>query len=123
MLLVGGLVHVALSASFGALYSVFLSYRARETQTGFAREAGMGMLYGLVLWAFNFYIVAPALFPWFLQAPPLTQALLHATCYGLPLGMMFAAATRRLALPAPYEQTPAYPRPRARIHPKRRPRP
>jgi hypothetical protein len=98
-LIVGAVVHVALAAAYGAMYGVFIRYRARETRTSFAREAGLGMLYGLMIWAFDFYVVGAALFPWFLEASPLQQALLHAVGYGLPLGVLCGAATQRLAAP------------------------
>lgn len=100
IVIVGAIVHVALAAAYGAMYGVFIRYRARETRTSFAREAGLGMLYGLMIWAFDFYVVGAALFPWFLEASPLEQALLHAVGYGLPLGVLCGAATQGLGAPS-----------------------
>ena len=100
IVVVGAMVHFALAASYGAIYGVIMRYRAREPRTNFAREAGLGMLYGLMIWAFDFYVVGAALFPWFLEASPLEQALLHAAGYGLPLGVLCRAATQRLGAPS-----------------------
>jgi hypothetical protein len=100
IVIVAAVVHLALAAAYGAMYGVFIRYRARETRTSFAREAGLGMLYGLMIWAFDFYVVARALFPWFVAASPLEQALLHAVGYGLPLGVLCGAATQGLGGPS-----------------------
>jgi len=120
IVIAGALVQVALAAAYGAIYGVFISYRARETRASFAREAGLGMLYGLVIWAFDFYVVAAALFPWFLEASPLGQALLHAVAYGLPLGVLCGAATRRLGAPTLRVYSSAAHRPAHASPPRRR---
>lgn len=94
-LLAGTLVHLALSAAFGALYGVILAQLSPRSQTSSARQIGMGLLYGAVLWLVNFQIIARLAYPWFLGAPQLLQALLHALFFGLPLGQMIAGAERR----------------------------
>jgi hypothetical protein len=100
ILIVGAIVHVVLAAAYGAMYGVFIRYRAHEPRTSLAREAGLGMLYGLMIWAFDFYVVGAALFPWFLEASPLEQAVMHAVGYGLPLGVLCGAAAQGLGAPS-----------------------
>jgi hypothetical protein len=94
--LVGSLVHLVLSGVYGLVYGVVNARLPTKTRTGWASQAGIGLAFGAVLWLFNFQIVARILFPWFLMAPQLTQLLLHALFFGLPLGLMYAAAERRV---------------------------
>jgi hypothetical protein len=98
--LLGVAVHLALSASFGALYGYFVELLGRERSSFY--QAGLGMLYGLVLWGLNFQVLARATYPWFLGAPQPVQAGLHAFCFGLPLALMHVrlARTMRPALVA-----------------------
>jgi hypothetical protein len=87
-------IHLALSASFGALYGYFVERFDRERSPFF--QAGVGMLYGLVLWALNFQLLARATHPWFLGAPQSVQAVLHACAFGLPLALMHVRLARIL---------------------------
>jgi hypothetical protein len=42
---------------------------------------------GLPLWLVNFYIIAPAVFPWFTNANPVVQFLAHTFFFGTALGI------------------------------------
>jgi len=94
-ILVGVVVHLALSAAFGALYGLLSTRVSDRTRTSSGREAGLGMLYGAALWLINFQIIARLFYPWMLLTPQFTQLVLHAVFYGLPLGLMFASEERR----------------------------
>jgi hypothetical protein len=104
ILIAGAMVHVVLSAMFGALYGGLMTQRSRSASTSFLHESALGMLYGLMIWAFNFYLVAAAFFPWCSTSSPLYQAFMHAAFFGLPLGLMFAASLkyRRARAPQPH---------------------
>lgn len=95
-LLVGVVVHLALSALFGLIYGLLNARTSTATQTQWGRQAGLGLLFGLALWLVNFQIIARVLYPWFLTTPQFLQALMHALFFGLPLGLMYAAAERRV---------------------------
>lgn len=66
---VGLIVHFILSALYGVVFGGAVSL------VGFLRSSrgaliATASIYGLLLWIFNFYIVAPVLFPWFTEANP-----------------------------------------------------
>lgn len=95
-LLVGSVVHLVLSALFGVVYGLVNSRLSAETRTGWARQAGIGLLFGVLIWLVNFQVIARAFYPWFLTTPQFLQMLMHAVFFGLPLGLMYAAAERRV---------------------------
>ena len=89
-------VHLALSALLGLIYGLVNARLSPETETRWARQAGLGLLFGALVWLVNFQVVARLLYPWFLTTPQSVQLLLHALFFGLPLGLMYAAAERRV---------------------------
>lgn len=94
----GLVVHVALSALFGALYGALVSLGSDATRTSPAREAGIGAAFGIALWAVNFHLIARAAFPWFLGTDQFVQALVHAFAFGVPLAVMLAYRERRWSI-------------------------
>jgi hypothetical protein len=96
IVLIGSIVHLALSAAFGLIYGLLNAGLSPATETSWSRQAGLGALFGAVLWFVNFQIVARVLYPWFLEAPQLLQMGMHAVFFGLPLGLLYAAAERRV---------------------------
>lgn len=94
--LVGSLAHIALSAAFGLVYGIINAGFSTETQTNWTRQGAIGLLFGAILWFVNFQIIARIVYPWFLMSPQLLQALMHALFFGLPLGLMYAGAERRV---------------------------
>lgn len=88
-------VHLTLSALFGGLYNLIISYRSLETRVAWGRQAGLGLLFGLGIWALNVQLIARLFYPWFLELPQLAQAGLHAVAFGLPVALMSVAAERR----------------------------
>ena len=92
---VGMSVHLALSALFGLTYGLLDGHRPDEPERSWSRQAGFGVLYGLVLWLINFQIVGRLSHPWFLTVPQFGQALMHALFFGLPLALMYVQRERR----------------------------
>jgi hypothetical protein len=93
---IGTVAHLVLSAIFGLVYGLFAANTSLETQTGWGRQAVLGLLFGVVLWFANFQIIARVLYPWFLQAPQFLQMAMHAMFFGLPLSLMYARAERHV---------------------------
>lgn len=92
---VGSIVHFVLSAAFGLVYGAVNARFSAETQTHWGRQAGLGLLFGVVLWLVNFQIIARIFYPWFLMTPQFLQMSLHALFFGLPLALMYAGAERQ----------------------------
>jgi hypothetical protein len=88
---VGLLTHLVLSALFGVLYGLIYAQLAHDGQRSYGVQAGLGMLFGFLLWLVNFHVIARLFYPWFLDPPQGFQALVHAAFFGLPLGLLFAA--------------------------------
>ena len=100
VVVIGAVVHLALSALFGLIYGAINGALSRETETSWGRQAGIGLVFGVLLWFVNFQLIARAIYPWFLDTPQALQAALHAVFFGLPLALMYAAAERRVQLHA-----------------------
>jgi hypothetical protein len=89
VVVVGTIIHGGLSALFGLgftwLTSTALAARLLRSRGTFLAAAA---LYGLVLWPFNVYLVAPFVgWEWFArETEPAVQAVSHL-CYGLILGL------------------------------------
>lgn len=96
VVVVGILVHLILSAGFGLIYGIVNARLSSKTETSWGRQTALGLLFGAMLWLVNFQIVARILYPWFLTTPQLLQMAMHAMFFGLPLGLMYAAAERRV---------------------------
>lgn len=96
VIVVGAIVHLCLSAVYGAFYGVYNSALTMETRRSWNRQAVLGLLFGFMLWLVNFQFFARAHFPWFLDGPHGPHIVTHAVFYGLPLALMYAAAERRV---------------------------
>lgn len=98
--------HLFLSAIYGLFYGAYNSALTLPTRRSLARQAVVGPLYGVMLWLVNFQVFARYRYPWLLEQPQLPQAFLHAVFFGLPLGLLYATAERRV-VPAqrPYSYT------------------
>lgn len=94
----GLVVHMALSIFYGVIFGASVAAgrnTALNTTGGLLAAASV---YGLLLWLVNFYVIAPALFPWFLESSPLIQFIAHTFLYGTVLGIYLdrASAPHRL---------------------------
>jgi hypothetical protein len=83
-------VHLVLAVLYGMIFAVI---------TGGLRSAAtdilLGTAYGSALWLINFYVIAPAAFPWFLEANPLIQFIGHSVFFGSALGLYVWDARQR----------------------------
>jgi hypothetical protein len=92
-------VHFALSALFGFIYGALNGLLGVEGRGSYARQAALGLLFGVALWFIDFQVIARFIYPWFLNAPQFMQMMLHAVAFGLPLALLFAASARRVVRP------------------------
>ncbi len=116
---VGLIAHAYLSTMYGLSYGVYNSALPASTRRSAPRQAALGALYGTVLWLVNLQIFARIVFPWLLSVPQLVQVFLHAACFGVPLGLLYATAERD-ARPAPPLPVATALRRRTRRHPAAR---
>lgn len=79
----GLVVHVMLSVLYGMIFAVVAGGLKSR-----AWDIGLGALFGFVLWIVNFYVVAPRLFPWFLESSPTVQFIAHTFFFGAVLGYL-----------------------------------
>jgi len=103
-LAVGLGVHLALSAFFGFVYALAMTWRSHETRTSWAAQTGIGLVYGLLIWFADFQVIGRAMYPWFLDFDQVSQSLMHAGFFGLPLGLLYATAERRADVVEPTYQ-------------------
>jgi hypothetical protein len=93
---VGIVVHLYLSAMYGAFYGIYNSALTMTSRRSLERQALIGPLFGVMLWLVNFQVLARVRYPWWLDLPQLPQICLHAVFFGLPLGLLYATAERRV---------------------------
>lgn len=91
---VGLIAHAYLSTIYGLSYGVCSSALSAPTRHSAPRQAAIGALYGVVLWLVNLELFARIVFPWLLAVSQPVQIFLHAVCFGLPLGLRYAATER-----------------------------
>ncbi|MDC0711649.1 hypothetical protein POL68_24485 [Stigmatella sp. ncwal1] len=97
-------IHLVLSAFFGLAYSLVDARMAVDLRPQGTHQSAMGMLFALGVWVVTFQFISRGYYPWFLSVPQFFQLVLHAVFYGLPLGLLFAAAERRRVALAEFEQ-------------------
>jgi hypothetical protein len=97
-------VHLALSAFFGLAYSLIDARLSPELRPRVSHQVAVALLFTLGVWVVTFQFVARGYYPWFLQTAQFFQLVMHALFYGVPLGLLFAAAERRRVAIAVFEQ-------------------
>ena len=115
---IGIIGHLYLSAAYGLFYGFYNSALTMPTRRSLGRQAVIGPLFGVMLWLVNFQVFARARYPWLLELPQLPLAFLHAVFFGLPLGLLYATAERRVVPQVP-ERERAHERGR-RLHARAR---
>ncbi len=91
----GALVGLVVSAIFGAIYGLINARLPLESHVNMGTQTVLGLVFGAAVWVLMFQIIARAAWPWLLEPNQLGMFILHAVFFGLPLGLMFAAAERR----------------------------
>lgn len=104
ILAVGLILHFAFSAFLGLAYSLIDARLSPELRPSVLHQTAVGMLFGIGVWVLTFQFMGRGYFPWFLELPQFGQMVLHAVFFGAPLGLLFAAAERRRAAVAAFEQ-------------------
>ncbi len=95
-LLAGVVVHTILSAVYGVVLAlIVLGIPALRLSTG--PVTGIGMVWGLILWLVNFYVISPGAFPWFGMANPIVQFIAHVFFFGGILGYVLGIKLVRSA--------------------------
>jgi hypothetical protein len=89
--LAGIIVHMILAMIYGGVFAAL----AGGLRPGPA-VIGLAGAYGVLLWLINFYLIAPAAFPWFAQANPVVAFVGHAVFFGAVLGYVLWRAHERL---------------------------
>ena len=92
--LVGVIVHMTLSAIYGAVFAAVVS-AIGALQGNRGALIGVATIFGFILWLVNFYAIAPVLFPWFLMANPVAQLLAHTFFFGTALGLLLTGIWHR----------------------------
>ena len=89
--LAGLAVHVVLAVVYGGVFAAI----AGGLRSGPA-IIGLASAYGFALWLLNFYVIAPAAFPWFGDANPTVQFIAHTVFFGTVLGIYLWRSHERL---------------------------
>jgi len=95
VLIVGVVVHLILSALFGILYGLVVSGMSTSNREDSFRQSLAGFMFGAALWLVNFQLIARLAYPWFLDTNQVLQVIAHAVFFGVPLGLICAAAERQ----------------------------
>ncbi|MHB1414577.1 MAG: hypothetical protein ACYC1C_04930 [Chloroflexota bacterium] len=93
------IVHFVLSAIYGVILAGVAPVLP-FIQPSAAQMTVLGMLFGLLLWAGNYYLIAPAAFPWFTHTQPLVQMTAHILFFGAVLGYYLGTQLSQHAEPA-----------------------
>ena len=89
-------VHLPLAIVYGVIFAVIVGGLRSA-----AADTTLGAVFGLGLWLINFYVIAPAAFPWFLMSSPLVQFIGHTFFFGAVLGwLVWQARQRAASMPA-----------------------
>lgn len=91
-------IHLALSAVYGIILAV-LSMSVLAVGTSPAGAVVTGMVFGLILWLVNIFLIAPLAFPWFSAENQAVQLVLHVLFFGAPLGLYFGRTLTHSAEP------------------------
>lgn len=104
---VGLLTHFVLSAFFGFCFAAVSKLAPLDVRVNWAAHSALGMIFGIALYAFNYRIVAPLAYPWFLETNTLAQLALHALGFGWVVALYLTAQSR---VPAFDHRRQAFPR-------------
>jgi hypothetical protein len=92
-----GVVHIALSIAFVALFAVFASPFASESTLTLT-----GIGFGVLLWLVNIYVIAPIVgWYWFPdRTNPIVQFIAHAFFFGCPAAWLLAQSRTLIVRPS-----------------------
>lgn len=93
--LAGLVVHMVLSAIYGAGFGLIVTTLHNTSLNSTAAFLVMASVYGLALWLFNFFVIAPESFTWFTETNQVVQFLAHTFFFGTVLGIYLDRMARR----------------------------
>lgn len=100
--LAGALVHIAACSVFGFFYGVVASSESLCARENYKTQLAVGAVFGAIIYAVNFHVIARFMYPWFLGTGLVLQFVLHVLAYGVPLAVGYAYLRRwRRSLPNP----------------------
>lgn len=76
-------LHIPLSATYGLIFG-WLTHKARGILVVF-----VGLFFGALIYAINFFIIAPTIFPWFVEIQNKINFFSHLL-FGTLLGLIYA---------------------------------
>lgn len=88
--------HLLLAALWGALFGAFAAHAPLGIRRRSVDQAFLGMAFGALVWVVDFQVLGRLINPAMLFDPVLPQLLPHVLGFGLPLGLLFAWAERRV---------------------------
>jgi hypothetical protein len=94
---IGMVVHLVLSLLFGLLFGIG-SVVVPAIEFNATSIIFVAAVYGFVLWAVNFNLIAPGIFPWFTETDAALQIVAHTIFFGAALGFYLS-----LVLPVRHE--------------------
>ena len=86
---IAALIHLVLSAVYGAIFGA-VAPRVRALRNDRRALVGAATVFGLLIWIVNFFVIAPAAFPWFAETNQVVQFFAHTLFYGTVLGLLLA---------------------------------
>ncbi|NJK80866.1 MAG: hypothetical protein HC876_04365 [Chloroflexaceae bacterium] len=96
------IVHLLLAGLFGAIFGGIVARWNEMLARTPLRLFIVAVVYGVLLWLLNFYVIAPGVFPWLADNNPIVQLLAHAL-YGSVMGGLLAWIGFRASHPHPEE--------------------
>ncbi len=98
--LLGMLFHFTLAGLFGLVFGFFVARLPKRVRDSYLAEFGLGMAFGLVLWAINIAWIARSYLPWLDAAgQPGAQLAAHVLAFGFPLGWFLCLRIRDYEVP------------------------
>ena len=94
-------IHLVLSVIYGIILALVAAVGLAVSGSRWLLVL-MGMVWGLLLWLVNFYVIAPVAFPWFETLDDVAQLVVHVVFYGGVLGWYLGrqSASARTSAPA-----------------------
>ncbi len=91
-----GIVMVAMMVHFvlAIIYAFILGWIVSHWRMGIGLASGVGATFGPLIYLVNFYGIAPAAFPWFIEARNWVGLVSHVM-FGLALGWSYGALAAR----------------------------
>lgn len=98
--------YLLLAAIWGVLYGALAAHAPFGVRRRYLDQALFGMGFGALVWFVDFQVLGRLFSPWMLAEPILPQLLPHMIGFGLPVGLLFARAERRVPDTREFDTSP-----------------